>query len=144
MNYYIADCHFGHSNIIRFDKRPCCHNSSIHDFLLYGYGSYVLDTLHMPHCNPVGSLKSRSVYGAHLLDHLAADGAGFPGSQVAVVAIGQINAHFLGSLHLETVHGLASLGDVDLVVVGIAHFDSLLCFLRKKLLPEESIFVPWS
>ncbi len=22
MNYYIADCHFGHSNIIRFDHRP--------------------------------------------------------------------------------------------------------------------------
>lgn len=24
MNYYIADCHFGHSNIIRFDHRPFC------------------------------------------------------------------------------------------------------------------------
>ena len=24
MNFYIADCHFGHSNIIRFDHRPFC------------------------------------------------------------------------------------------------------------------------
>ena len=53
----------------------------------------------------------------HLLDHLAANGAGFTGSQVAVVAIGQVDTHFLGSLHLELVHGFTSLGDVDLVVV---------------------------
>lgn len=29
----------------------------------------------------------------HLLDHLAADGAGLAGGQVAVVAVGQIDAH---------------------------------------------------
>ena len=85
-----------------------------------------------------------SSYGTHLLDHLAADGAGFPGGQVAVVAIGQVDAHFLGSLHLETVHGFTGLGDIDLVVVRVAHFSSLLCFLRKKPLSEESIFFPWS
>ena len=28
----------------------------------------------------------------HFLDHLAADGAGFPGSQIAVVAVLQIHA----------------------------------------------------
>ena len=28
----------------------------------------------------------------HLLDHLAADGAGFAGGQVAVVTVGQVNA----------------------------------------------------
>ena len=31
----------------------------------------------------------------HLLDHLAADGAGFPGSQVAVVAFLQVHANLL-------------------------------------------------
>ena len=30
----------------------------------------------------------------HLLDHLAADGAGFAGGQVTVVAVGQVDAHF--------------------------------------------------
>ena len=76
----------------------------------------------------------------HLLDHLAADGAGFPGGQVTVVAVGQVNANFLGSLHLELVHSLPSLGNVQLIVVRVAHIRSLLCFLRKKILSEESIF----
>ena len=30
----------------------------------------------------------------HLLDHLAADGAGFPGGQVTVVAVSQVDADF--------------------------------------------------
>jgi len=77
-----------------------------------------------------------SSYGTDIQDHLAADGAGFPGSQMAVVAIGQIDAHFLSDKHLEAVHGLTSLRTIDLIVVGIAHFGSLLCFLRKKLLLE--------
>ena len=50
----------------------------------------------------------------------------------------------LCGLHLEAVHGLTSLGDIDLIVVGIAHNRSLLCFLRKKPLSEESVFVPYS
>ena len=32
----------------------------------------------------------------------------------------------LGSLHLEAVHSLTGLGDIDLVVVRVAHFSSLL------------------
>ena len=53
----------------------------------------------------------------HLLDHLAADGAGFTAGQVAVVAVGQVDANFLGSLHLETVHCLACLRNIDLIVI---------------------------
>ena len=34
----------------------------------------------------------------HLLDHLAADGAGFAGGQVAVVALLQVDAHLLWCL----------------------------------------------
>ena len=38
----------------------------------------------------------RSSYGTHLRDHLAADGAGFAGGEVAVIAALQIDADFLG------------------------------------------------
>ena len=68
----------------------------------------------------------RSSFGTHLLDHLAADGAGFAGSQVAVVALLEVDADFGSGLHLELVHGLTGLGDVELVVVRVAHNGSLL------------------
>ena len=57
----------------------------------------------------------------HLLDHLAADGAGFTGGQVTVVTVLQVHANFLGSLHLELLHSLLCLGNIDLVVA-ITHF----------------------
>ena len=75
----------------------------------------------------------------HLLDHLAADGAGLTGGQVAVVAVLQINAHFLCGLHLETVHSLASLGNVDLVVVLRAHIH----FSPFFVFPESQILSGW-
>ena len=68
----------------------------------------------------------------HLLDHLAANGAGFAGGQVAVVAVGQVDANFLGSLHLELVHGFLGLGNIDPVVIGIAHLNSLLFVVSGK------------
>ena len=94
-------------------------------------GCYVLHSLHMSHSSTALPLIFCSSFGTNLLDHLAADRAGFPGGQVAVVAIGQVHAHFLCSLHLETVHSLTGLGNVQLVVVRVAHIESLLCFLRK-------------
>ena len=49
----------------------------------------------------------------HLLDHLAADGAGFPGGQVTVVTVLQIHAHLpwcpfyiLNSPNTGTVEGI--------------------------------------
>jgi hypothetical protein len=45
-----------------------------------------------------------------------------------IVTIGQVNTDFLGCLHFELVHGLAGLGDIQLIVVRVAHFDSLLLF----------------
>ena len=42
---------------------------------------------------------------------------------MTVVAALQVNAHFLSDKQLETVHGLTSLGNVQLVVVRVAHFD---------------------
>ena len=47
----------------------------------------------MPLHDPVISCKSRGSYGAHVLDHLAADGAGFAGGQVAVVAVLKVDAN---------------------------------------------------
>ena len=46
----------------------------------------------MPHSSPVFACKIRSSYGTHLLDHLAADGAGLLGGQVAVVALLEVDA----------------------------------------------------
>ena len=43
--------------------------------------------------NAAVSVIARNSYGAHLLDHLAADGAGFPGGQVTVVAFLQVDAN---------------------------------------------------
>jgi hypothetical protein len=51
---------------------------------------------------------------------------------VTVVAIGQVDAHFLGCLHLETVHGLTGLGDIQLIVVIVAHRKSLLLLSSEE------------
>ena len=59
---------------------------------LYADPHYVPYCLHMPFHDPVISCKSRGSYGAHVLDHLAADGAGFAGGQVAVIAVLQVDA----------------------------------------------------
>ena len=57
---------------------------------LYADPHYVPHRLHMPLHDPVISCKSRGSYGAHVLDHLAADGAGLTGGQVTVVALLQV------------------------------------------------------
>ena len=67
----------------------------------------------------------------HFLDHLAADGAGFPGGQVAVVAVLQVHTDLGSCLHLELLHGLLGLRNVDPIVVA-AHLDSLLTFFFGK------------
>ena len=59
---------------------------------LYADPHYVPHRLHMPFHDPVISRKSRGSYGTLVLDHLAADGAGFAGGQVAVVAVLQVDA----------------------------------------------------
>ena len=46
----------------------------------------------MPHGSPVCAGKVRAAYGIHLLDHLAADGTGLAGGQVAVVALLEVDA----------------------------------------------------
>ena len=52
-------------------------------------------------------------YGTHFLDHLAADGAGFAGGQVAVVALLQVDTdlpwcpfYILNSPNTGTVEGI--------------------------------------
>ena len=59
-------------------------------------GSYVLNILYMTHCNPILSDIIYGSCGTYVLDHLAADGAGLTGSQVTVIAVGQVDADLLG------------------------------------------------
>ena len=68
-----------------------------------------------------------SPFGRPVLDHLAADGASLTGGQVAV---GQVDTDLLGSLHLELVHCLTSLGNIDLVAV--LHNDTPLSVLTES------------
>jgi len=75
----------------------------------------------MPLHDPVISCKSRGSYGAHVLDHLAADGAGFAGGQVAVVAVLEVDADFRGGFHLELVHCVAGFRDVDVGRITVRH-----------------------
>ena len=88
--------------------------------MLYGNGDYVFHPLAMAHRGSALPLKLRTSYGTHFLDHLAADGAGFAGGEVAVVAVLEVDTDLVGGLHLELVHGLTGLGDIDAVAGGIA------------------------
>ena len=110
--------------------------------LSYDQLYYVPDIIAITLFYATFSNKKFSSFGRPVLDHLAADGAGLAGSQVTVVTVGQVNTNFLCCLHLELVHSLASLGNVQLVVIGIALCNSLLFhFLRKfKTLSVESVF----
>ena len=63
--------------------------------------------------NAVLTNKIPRSYGADVLDHLAADGAGFPGGQVTVVTVLQIDAnlpwcpfYILNSPNTGTVEGI--------------------------------------
>ena len=81
--------------------------------LLNGNRSYVPNLCLVPHSSPVFAGKVRASYGTHLLDHLAADGAGFAGGQVTVVTVGQVHAnlpwcpfYILNSPNTGTVEGI--------------------------------------
>ena len=76
----------------------------------------------------------------HLLDHLAAHGAGLTGGQVAVVALLQVDAHLLGSLHFELVHCFTSLGNIDLIAVlysGFSPFSLLFGFVSAVIVSPD-------
>ena len=106
-------------------------------------GSYVLHGLGMTLGNATVSIETRASYGAHLLDHLAADGAGFPGSQVTIVAVGQVDTHFGSGLHLELVHCLTSLGNVDLIVALHTKCSPFVVFRKAKTLSGgKRLFFP--
>ena len=46
----------------------------------------------MPQCCSVSSFETHRSHGHHLLDHLAADGTGLAGGQIAVVALLEVDA----------------------------------------------------
>ena len=71
----------------------------------------------MTHSNTDFTFIFFGSFGTHLLDHLAADGAGFPGSQVAVVTVGQVHAHFRRCTYY-IVNSSNNSGSVGLVLLG--------------------------
>ena len=75
---------------------------------------------------------------SNLFYHLVADGAGFTGSQVTVVAIGQVDAHFLSDKHLEAVHSLTGLGTPPgcCSLYQILSFDLLIVFRKVSHFPD--------
>ena len=83
-----------------------------------------MHSLYMTQDNPVDSVEYCSSSGTNILDHPAADGAGLAGGQVTVATALQVDADFGSCLHFEAVHGLTSLGNIDLVAV--LRIDSLL------------------
>ena len=66
---------------------------AVHIFLLNRHRSYVPHIDFMPNCGTSRTGIVHTSYGPHLLDHLAADGAGFAGGQVTVVTVGQVHAN---------------------------------------------------
>ena len=78
---------------------------------------YVLHGLYMARGKTVMPIILRGSYGTHLLDHLAADAACFPGSQVAVVAVGQVDAHFRWCTYY-IVNSSDNSGSVGLMLLG--------------------------
>ena len=99
----------------------------------------------------VAAVRFRISYGAHLLDHLAADGAGFTAGQVSIVAILEVNADFGSGFHLELVHSGTGLGDVELVVVLAGHdyYSFSIYFVvafgyRKHSLAEKEVNMQFS
>ena len=99
-------------------------------------------------CDAVCSVECKGSYGTAFFDHLAADRAGFTGSQIAVVTVLQVYANLGCSLHLELVHCLTGLRNIDLVIVlhnvsllfVFAHFTEPLSS-ESPALPEESTFL---
>ena len=89
----------------------------------------------------VCTLECKGAYGPVIFDHLAADAACLAGGQVAVVAVGQVDTDFGSSLHLEAVHSLTSLGDIDLIVVLHTKF-SPFAFFGRKHFPKKAFSVP--
>ena len=54
---------------------------------------------------------------AHYVDHLTADRTCLTAGKVAVVALLEVYANFVGALHLEAVHCFLCFGNIDLIVV---------------------------
>ena len=87
----------------------------------------------MTHCNTILPVKCHSSYGFDAIDHLVADGTGFTGGQVTIVAAGQIGAIFGDRLRLEIVYCLQFPEDIQLVVI-VACNSSLFLIFSSEIL----------
>ena len=84
-------------------------------------GSCVTNALNMTHSCTVCPFIVRSSYGTHLLDHLAADGAGLAGGDIAVIAVLEIYADLVCSFHFELLHCLACSRDNKMIAGIVRH-----------------------
>ena len=112
----------------------------------------------MIQCSTVATGDRHRSCGTVVLDHLAADRAGFAGGQVTVIAFLQVDAHLVGGLHLELVHSGTGLGDIDLVAILAGHncfsfrffgadfrarlgIADIACAAEKTNMPKESMVI---
>ena len=89
-----------------------------------------------------GSFHSNCPYWTIVLYYLAADGVGLTGSQVAIEVLLQIDAHLVGALHLEMVHGLTGVRVEETVVAAVIAVRLGCCYIgwnmRNYLYPKAS------
>ena len=78
--------------------------------------------------------------GYHALYHIAADGAGFLGADVAIITLLQVNVQGISNFHLEVVQILLCIGTSTLLLRAIMCFTSslvsvvIICPAFQKLL----------
>ncbi len=68
-----------------------------------------------------GLLQAVFVCLNHLLDHLAADGAGLASGDIAVIAVLEIYANLVCSFHFELLHCLACSRDNKMIAGIVRH-----------------------
>ena len=102
------------------EKLPPRQFSARVGLLLFHYRPYVPDADLMPLRCLVRAYVLQSSFGAHFLYHPVSNGPGRAGGQGAAAALVQGDAHLIGGLHPEIVHGRAGLGDHDPAVGRLA------------------------
>lgn len=88
---------------------------AVHIFLLNRHRSYVPHIDFMPDCGTSRTGIIRTSYGAHLFDHLAADGARLAGGEVAVIALLEVDAKLARDFIFHVVQRALGLRHVDAV-----------------------------
>ena len=93
----------------------------------------------MSYGHPTISLKLHTSYGPHLLDHLAADGAGFAGGQVTVVTVVSQVLERVKGMNVVQINALVD-ELLDKVLTDMTNSDITTCITELlPLLPEMTM-----